>query len=138
MTHSRSRQRSIVAWFAILSGATIMLAAFDAGPMADANKHAPAWIIFLCGLLFTACGSVVLVTNRAIARFLAGVCVVSVTTVCAWISIFGDARYFSSSIPFLADELGVLLARALFGGIAVMGLAICLRVLKVSRPSKNR
>lgn len=124
-----ARHKALVAWFIVLCGAMVTLAAFDVGPMAGAGMHAPRWIIALCGLGFLTCGALVLVSHRGAGRFLAAACVIAMTAVCAWISIFGDARYFSSSIAFIPDDVSVLLARVLFGAIAVMGFAICVRAI---------
>ncbi len=119
-----AKQRLLTGAFFILMGVLILLAAFGIGPMAASRMNAPHWIIGLCGLFFASGGVILIAPTHKIARLAAGIAVVGITVVCAWAALFGDARYFSGGMSVFSQDTEVLIARALFGGVAILGGAI--------------
>ena len=127
---SRHQQQMLVGGFLILMGVMISLAAFDTGPMSSASKNAPNWIIGLSGAFFVACGTLLLKPGPLLAQFVAGISMLSITIICAWIALFGEAQYFSSDWSVLSPTTELMLARSLFGLVALLGLAISINAIR--------
>lgn len=121
----------LVGIFFILMGVMISLAAFDMGPMSSGSKNAPNWIIGLSGAFFIGCGALLLKPGPVIGQIIAGISVLSFTAIFAWIALFGDAEHFSSDWPIFSPATEVILARSLFGLVALLGLAITVNVIRV-------
>ena len=118
------RQKLVTGVFLILMGVLILLAAFGIGPMSGSQMNAPRWVIGLCGLFFASGGLIVIAPTHKMARLAAGIAVVGITVICTWIALFGDARYFSGGLSIFSRDAEVLIARALFGAVAILGIAI--------------
>ena len=118
------RERSLLGGFLILMGAMIVMAAFGVGPMSGAQMHAPRWVVGLAGLVFASGGVAAIVTTRGILNLVAGIVVGGLTVICAWVALFGDAKYFSGSPSLFSQATEVLIARVVFGLVALMGAAI--------------
>lgn len=119
-----AKQKLFTGAFFILMGVLILLAAFGIGPMSGSQMNAPRWVIGLCGLFFLSGGVIVIAPTHKIARLAAGVAVMGITVLCAWVALFGDARYFSGGLSLFSRDTEVLIARTLFGAVAVLGIAI--------------
>ncbi len=127
---TEARQKLLTGAFFILMGLLILLAAFGFGPMSGSRMNAPRWVIGLCGLFFASGGVVVIAPAHKLASLAAGIAVVAITVICAWIALFGDARYFSGGLSMFSHNTEVLIARALFGAVAVLGAAISVHALR--------
>ncbi len=121
---TNTRQKLVTGVFLILMGVLILLAAFGIGPMSGSQMNAPRWVIGLCGLFFASGGLIVIAPTHKMASLAAGIMVAGITVICAWVALFGDARYFSGGLSIFSRETEVLIARALFGFVAVLGIAI--------------
>jgi hypothetical protein len=119
-----AKQKLLTGTFFILMGVLILLAALGIGPMSGARMNAPRWVIGLCGLFFASGGMIVIAPTHKIASLAAGIAVVGITVICVWIALFGDARYFSGGLSMFSQNTEVLIARALFGAVAILGVAI--------------
>lgn len=62
--------------------------------------------------------------THKMARMAAGIAVVGITVICAWVALFGDTRYFSGGLSMFSRDTEVRIARALFGSVAILGVAI--------------
>ena len=119
-----AKQKLLTGAFVILMGVLILLAAIGIGPMSGSRMNAPRWVIGLCGLFFASGGVIVIAPTHKIASLAAGIAVVGITVICAWIALFGDTRYFSGGLSMFSRDTEVLIARALFGTVAILGAAI--------------
>ncbi len=124
-----SREKAVVAAFFILRGVMILFAAFGVGPMSGSKVHAPMWIIGLAGVLFTSAGVVVIAPSQAIVRIAAGILVVGLSAIFAWVALFGEAQYFSGGLSIFSNATEVMIARVLFGLVAILGIAIAVNAL---------
>lgn len=123
-------ERVVVGAFFVLMGWLILLAAFGIGPMAGAPTHAPRWVIGAAGMVFANGGLLVLAPARGVALVGGGIIVVGISVISAWIALFGDAQYFSGGMSWFSRSVEVLIARLLFGAVAVLGLAISANALR--------
>ncbi len=87
------------------------------------------WIIGLAGVLFTSAGVVVIAPSQAIARIAAGILVVGLSAIFAWVALFGEAQYFSGGLSIFSNATEVMIARVLFGLVAILGIAIAVNAL---------
>lgn len=128
-----SLDRILISIFLIVSGIAVELVAFDIIPIDEKRVHAPNWIIALLGILFLAGGLTIFVNPKSgIARWAAGIVVITITIVSAWVSVFGASEHFAGDWPFLSNDTNVIIARIMFGCIALMGLAIIVAAAKKS------
>jgi hypothetical protein len=125
-----AKQKLLTGVFFILMGVLILLAAFGIGPMSGSRMNAPRWVIGVCGLFFTSGGVIVIAPTHKIASLAAGIAVVGITVICAWIALFGDARYFSGGLSIFSRDAEVLIARVLFGAVAILGVAISVNAIR--------
>jgi len=105
-------------------GAMILMAAFGVGPMSGAQMHAPRWVVGLAGLIFASGGVAAIAPTRGILNLAAGIVVGGLSAICAWIALFGEAEYFSGSLSVFSRSTDVLIARVVFGLVALLGAAI--------------
>jgi hypothetical protein len=118
-------------------GLYFMLVGFGLLPVPGGprNLHAPLWVVVLAGLVFFLGGLAVVLQGMGranasgelpsdaphwirVAQYLIGVTIfASFALIGSWIAIGGEARQFSSNVPFV----GVSIARIMFG----IGAAIC-------------
>lgn len=105
-------------------GGMIVAAAYNEGPMSDAAKNAPDWIIALGGWVFVGCGLLLVDLPRIMTHLVAGATVLAFTASFAWVALFGDARHFSPGPAWLSEETNLLTARIIFGMAALLGAAI--------------
>ncbi len=125
-----AKQKLLTGVFFILMGVLILLAAFGIGPMSGSRMNAPRWIIGLCGLFFASGGVVLIAPTHKVASLAAGIAVMGITVICAWIALFGDAQYFSGGLSMFSRDTEVLIARALFGAVAILGVAISANAMR--------
>lgn len=121
---SSLQERLLVGGFCILMGVMISMAAFGVGPMSGSQTHAPSWVIGLAGVLFASSGVVVVAPAHRIAGLAAGVVVVGLTVISAWVALFGEAQYFSGGFSVFSKATEVFIARIMFGSVAILGIAI--------------
>jgi hypothetical protein len=121
-------QQCALGVFFLAMGTMIALAAFDLGPMADAQRNAPRWVVAAGGMVFLCGGGLLLFPVRWLGSLLAGVVVFLLTGIFGWVALFGDSAYFVvSSDGFLSAENQVLVARVIFAMVALLGMAILVR-----------
>jgi hypothetical protein len=106
-------------------------------PGGPRNLHAPLWVVLLAGLVFLLAGAAVLIQAMGRAnesgdlpfdapfwlragQYLVGVTIfASFALIGSWIALAGEARQFSSNVPFFGGA--ALIARIMFG----FGAVIC-------------
>jgi hypothetical protein len=113
-----------------MMGAMILLAAFGIGPMSNSAIHAPRWVVGIAGIIFLGCGVMVIDTFQKFATWMAGIVTIGMTVICGWIALFGEDEYFSGGPSIFSDDIEVLIARILFGAVAVLGTAITINALR--------
>lgn len=87
---------------------------------------------------FSFCGILLIIKSQKLGQFFAAITTISITTICAWVSLLGDSEHFESDSLFFSKEMDVLIARILFGLVAVMGTAIVINGLyKISSLHKR-
>ena len=111
-------------------GVIIILAVFGLGPMSDSDTHAPRWLIGIAGILFLSCGVMVIEAFHKLASLTAGLATIGMTVICGWIAIFGEDEHFSGGPSIFSDPTEVLIARVLFGSVALLGAAITINALR--------
>jgi hypothetical protein len=127
---TESHEKLLTGLFFVVMGVFILLAAFGLGPMSGSAIHAPRWVIGLAGLLFIGSGVLLIEKFHKLATFMAGFVTIGITVICAWIAVFGEAEYFSSGLSLFSDDTEVLIARVLFGAVAVLGAAITVNAFR--------
>ena len=124
------RQRFALSLLFLTLGGLVVLAACGLGPMGDAPANAPRWIVALGGAVFCCGGVLLLGPPRVLGQLMAATVTVAMTVSCAWVALYADASGFSgTSVPFLSREANVVVARGLFGLVALLGLAILCHAL---------
>jgi hypothetical protein len=124
-------QKPSPGWGWLMIAVGIVVAAMGAGviPKDAGSRHAPAWIGILCGAIFALGGIMILIGEKSRATtFLAAVLFACFGVVGGWVSLFGAAEGFSSSLPFLPQRAIVLMARGMFGIGALVCFAAALAV----------
>ena len=106
------------------------MAAFGVGPMSGSPIHAPRWVIGVAGVLFASCSVVLVAPAHGSARVAAGGIVVGLSAMCAWVALFGEAQHFSGGMSMVPRATEVLMARVVFGMVAILGTAISANALR--------
>jgi hypothetical protein len=116
----------LLGFFTIGIGAAICLVGLDVIPVDPDTKHAPAWVISLCGGVFVFAGlAIVLQGYPVIVSVLGNLIVASFAAIAAWVAFFGAAGEFSGGLPFVSSEINVSIAR----GVFAFGALICALIL---------
>lgn len=127
---ARSREKLFIGIFFAVMGVVILSAAFGFGPMSDAEMNAPRWVIGIAGLMFISVAFLLVESTNMLTMVAAGIVTIGMTLVCAWIAVFGPDEHFSGSLTFFSDRVDVLIARALFGLVALLGAAISINAIR--------
>ena len=94
-------------------------------PVDDAKLTAPRWVIAGAGLTFVVAGFTFLLADHSRANdFLAGVLLLLFGVLGAWVSVFSPEVGFSGGLPFLSQELNIVVGRWVFGFGALICLAL--------------
>ena len=103
-------------------GLTIILLAGDVVPTDSSDINAPRWVGGLAGGLFSATGVMILNNGRfKWISTLAGIYLISAFgLIFGWIALFGAAEGFGLNGRTRLNNFGVLLARFMFGGGAII------------------
>lgn len=106
----------------VLLGGLLCAVAAGLIPTDEEKRHVPAWVLFLCGVIFVAGGAATLAGPQSrIANVLAALIVLGLGTIGLWVAVAGDAAKMPGGLPFISRESNALAARVLFG----MGGAAC-------------
>ena len=90
------------------------------------TKHAPGWIIALCGGVFVFAGLAIVLEGHALIVSLLGNSIVAAfAAIGAWIALFGEAGQFSGGLPLVSHDVNVSIARFVFA----LGALICALLL---------
>lgn len=93
--------------------------------------HAPGWIVFLAGAIFTLGGLAIIFRSKPILVSIIGNLMVAVFAIIGvWVAIWSSSEGFSGGIPFLPRELNVTLGRWVFGVGAVISSLILIPGIK--------
>jgi len=131
----------IVAALCIVLGAIPMGLATGIFPARPGSLHAPRTIIFLAGLLFwLAAASLLIGSNRARLNHLFGAGLMAVFAIVGgWVSVFGFDSAFTGGMPFVSAAANEWIARAMFGGGAILCAALSayafVKALSLEKPS---
>lgn len=131
------RAKRLFSVFFILMGVMILMAAFGFGPMSGSKTHAPSWVIGVCGLVFASGGVVLIGPSQRISSFGAGVVVMGLSAVFGWVALFGEAQYFSGGSSLFPRAVEVLVARVLFGSVAILGIGIAVNAVRNALASRD-
>ena len=132
-------QRPVLGAFAVLMGTFIVLATLGLGPMAGSTINAPRWVVGLGGLFFILCGLLLLRPRGRLGRLLERIAVAGFTAVFAWVALYADAPQLVTEPGILPQDMRVIIARAMFGIVAVIGALITGRGLwLLLRASRSR
>ena len=123
MPHFRSR--ILLGTLFLMAGVAVGLSLAGVFSIDEESVHAPKWVLALLGMLFLGGGISTIVSPRSgIAAWSAGIVVVTITIVSAWVALYGSSAHFSGDIPFLSSSTNVFIARIVFGSVSLLGLAI--------------
>lgn len=129
---NKSRDKFVLGVFALFMGLNILLAAFGYGLMSDSAIYAPRWVVGIAGLVFLSCGVMLFDTLHRLASLMAGIVTVGMAVICAWVALFGEDAYFSGGLSMVSQSAEVLIARIIFGLVALLGAAVTLNALRKS------
>lgn len=94
-------------------------------PVEPEKVHAPYWVIALCGIMFLAGGTAVLLGEKnPLNRFLAATIALSLAISFAWVAFYGDGQHMSGGAWFLPKSANVALGRVVFGLGSLLGFVI--------------
>lgn len=94
-------------------------------PLNQGEIYAPAWVLFLCGLIFLMSGCMILLGQHSkLNDLFAFVFCLAASLVGAWVAFFGSSEQFSGGLPFVPRDVNVVLGRTLFGAGAVVTLGV--------------
>ena len=106
----------IVALLCIALGGFLALVAGGLIESDPTGRHAPDFIIALCGSVFIIAGIMILVGRQSrINDLLAAILCMTFGIIGAWVAIYGASEGFSGGLPFISDEANTRLARGAFG-----------------------
>ena len=106
----------IVALLCIALGIFLVLVAGGLIDDDPAKRHAPDFIIALCGSVFIIAGIMILVGHQSrVNDLLAAVLCMTFGIIGAWVAIYGASEGFSGGLPLLSDGTNTKLARGVFG-----------------------
>jgi hypothetical protein len=95
-------------------------------PVGEIELAAPRWVIAGAGLAFVFAGFMILLADHSRANdFLAGVLLLLFSIIGAWVSLLSPDEGFSGGLPFLSQELNIMVGRWVFGFGALISLALC-------------
>ena len=102
--------------------------------------HAPGWIVFLAGAIFTLGGLAIIFRSKPILVNVIGNLMVAVFAIIgAWVAILSPSDGFSGGIPFLPHELNVTLGRWVFGlGALISALILVAGVKHLLKSIRSR
>jgi len=127
---SPSHEKLMVGAFFCVMGGMVVLAAFGFGPMSKSAMHAPRWIVGIAGLIFSGCGLMLISASHKIATWIGGMVTIGMTIICGWIALFGEDEHFSGGFSVFSESIEVLIARVLFGAVAILGTAMTINALR--------
>lgn len=126
--------RLVAGLVGIACGLPVMLAAFDLGPLRQADIHGPPWLALVAGGIFALGGLAVIVGDRqrTLGHVLALAVIVGLAALANWIAFGAGERVCAGSLPlsfaFLDGELSGWQCRLPFGFGALVSDAIALYV----------
>lgn len=95
-------------------------------PVDEAELTAPLWVIAVAGLGFVIGGFMILFAGHSRANdLLAGMLLLLFGILGAWVCLFSSSEGFSGGLPFLSQELNIVVGRSLFGLGALISFALC-------------
>ena len=125
------KQLIIFSGLFVLMGLLMLLVGMSIIEAPEESINAPLWVIRLCGFIFISAGIMIYLGEKnPYNHIFAAIIVFGMAAIGLWVSIFGDAKDFSGGLPLLGDETNVLLARLIFGSMAIMCIAIGIYALK--------
>ena len=96
------------------------------GVFPDVEPNAPGWVVAGAGIVFVIAGLMILLATHTRANdLLAGVLLFIFGAMGVWVSIFSPDEGFSGGLPFLPDDLNIVLGRWLFGLGSIVTFAMC-------------
>jgi hypothetical protein len=114
-----------IALFCLVSGGLLMLVSFGVIATSPGQRHAPDFVIALCGFAFVIAGCMVLVGRQSrLNDLLAAILCLLFGATGAWVGIYGPSEGFSGGIPLISNEANVRLARWVFG----VGSLVCFAI----------
>ncbi|MFH1845670.1 MAG: hypothetical protein ABIF77_20995 [bacterium] len=118
---SKARDRRTAAIVLTLLGVAIILLSAGVIPLEPDSLNVPLWILTVIGVLLLSAGlSAFLPSNSASANAFIAVTLALFALVLTWVSLWGDSRAFSGGIPLLPGSVNVVLARVVFGSLALV------------------
>jgi len=91
----------------------------------ESASTAPPWVIAGAGFVFVIAGFMILLANHSRANnLLAGVLLMVFGIMGIWVSLFSSSEGFSGGLPFLSQDLNILIGRCLFGLGAIISFAL--------------
>ncbi|NJN74275.1 MAG: hypothetical protein HC799_16500 [Limnothrix sp. RL_2_0] len=118
--------RNFLGIFSIMLGCFPMGVSVGIVQVDPATVHVPLWVLFACGEVFVMTG-VMLIWGEKYPRFnhlCAAILTGSMGAIATWIAIFSDAAGFSGGIPFIPQDLNILIGRCFIGFGAVLSFLI--------------
>ena len=95
-------------------------------PAGEAGLNAPPWVVAGAGFVFVIAGFMILLAKYSrIVDLLAGILLLLFGIMGVWVSLFSASEGFSGGLPFLSQELNIMLGRWLFGLGALISFAMC-------------
>lgn len=132
--------RSRLAWglVCIAIGCYPISMALGLLPIDPAEKMAPSWVVAGAGIAFVIAGFMILLAHHTRANdLLAGALCLLFAIMGAWVALFSSSEGFSGGWFFLSYEQNVTLGRWVFGGGALLSLAISIYAFRRAAQSSR-
>jgi len=131
------RARAVYGIGCLLLGCYPIALALGFIPVDDAELTAPRLVIGGAGLTFVVAGFMILLADYSRANnLLAGVLLLLFGIMGMWVAVLSSDDGFSGGLPFISEEVNILVGRWVFGIGALICFALCVYAFRLaaSRP----
>ena len=119
--HTEKNANRGLAWLCIFIGLYISATSTGLLPLNKADLHVPTWVFFIVGAVVFIAGVMILVRHHSkVNSILAAILLVMMGSIGVWVAFYGPAENISGGLPFIPHEYNIMLARAVFGGGALI------------------
>ncbi len=114
-----------------LTGAFLIGISSGLIPIEPSKIHTPLWVIGMAGGLFWLAALALLAQNRPrVNNFLGALMLFGFAGIGGWVAVLGESGQLGGGMPMLSHQTNISFARWLFGGGALICLALAVYALK--------
>lgn len=133
MNDSEQNMKShpVLGWICILLGLYPLAIAFGYLNTESSSTNAPMRIVGMAGMIFIIAGCMILLRQHGrLVDVLAALICFIFAIVGVWVSIFSPSQGISGGLPFVSEELNIILARGVFGFGVIVTSLMCIYAIR--------